>query len=249
MATVRTDDRHYAAIAAALRETTGSAATYRPEDMAAAVAQACGEAQKAAWDTFWDEFQTKGARISYDSGFYGPGWTDVNFVPKYDIQPLDISYMFAESQITDLAGILQRQGVLLDTSKASSFGYAFFRSTITHVPRIDTRGASAPSALGSIFYLATKLETIDELVLKEDGSQTFSNAFTSCSALKNLRITGCIGQNITFTGVPLSHDSLLSVLNALKPGVSGKVYLGSSNTAKLTEAEKAIATEKGWSLV
>ena len=51
----------------------------------------------------------------------------------------------------------------------------------------------------------------------------------------------------------VSMEELNSIINALKDySGSGKTYtctLGATNLAKLTDAEKAIATEKGWTLV
>ena len=50
----------------------------------------------------------------------------------------------------------------------------------------------------------------------------------------------------------LTVASLLSVLNALADlkgtGLSRKITLGSRNTSKLTAAQLAIATDKGWTL-
>ena len=52
----------------------------------------------------------------------------------------------------------------------------------------------------------------------------------------------------------LSHDSLMSIINALQDkttdtsGTSWVVTLGTENLAKLSDSQKAIATQKGWSL-
>ena len=50
---------------------------------------------------------------------------------------------------------------------------------------------------------------------------------------------------------PLTVDSLVSVLNALQQLDEGTSYtctIGSTNLAKLTDEQKAIATNKGWTL-
>jgi hypothetical protein len=77
--------------------------------------------------------------------------------------------------------------------------------------------------------------------------------FYKCSSLENLTIIGQIkisGLSVQYS--PLSHDSLMSIINALadKTGVSGtfKVTLGATNLAKLTADEIAIAEGKGWTL-
>ena len=81
-----------------------------------------------------------------------------------------------------------------------------------------------------------------------------SDAFDGSSALKDIIIEGEISYNgVNFVvSTKLTHDSLMSIINHLKD-FSGTTTtmtctLGATNLAKLTDAEKAIATEKGWSL-
>lgn len=96
-------------------------------------------------------------------------------------------------------------------------------------------------------------ESLVSLRLKISGNKTFNaNTFTGCEALTNLTIIGTIESN-NFNvqwSENLTHDSLLSILNALvdKTGVSGTwtVTLGATNIAKLTADEQKIAENKGW---
>ena len=47
----------------------------------------------------------------------------------------------------------------------------------------------------------------------------------------------------------LTHDSIMVVINGLQTvTTTQRLALGSKNLAKLTEAEKKIATDKGWTL-
>ena len=86
-----------------------------------------------------------------------------------------------------------------------------------------------------------------------DNNKTFNaNTFGGCEDLTDLTIIGTINDN-NFNvqwSENLTHDSLLSVINALvdKTGVSGTwtVTLGDVNIAKLTDAEQNIAINKGW---
>ena len=63
-------------------------------------------------------------------------------------------------------------------------------------------------------------------------------------------VLNCNGMNVS--ACPLTKDSLLSLLAILKDnsstGTKYTITLGATNLAKLTDEEKAIATEKGWSL-
>lgn len=86
-----------------------------------------------------------------------------------------------------------------------------------------------------------------------------SSWFSGCYKLENLQF----GYNIKYSfslsnSSKLSVDSLLSVLNGLYDYVGkgesvpsssyGKLTLGSTNLAKLSDGQKAIATAKGWTL-
>ena len=47
----------------------------------------------------------------------------------------------------------------------------------------------------------------------------------------------------------LTHDSIMVVINGLQTvTTTQKLTLGTENLAKLTEADKKIATDKGWTL-
>ena len=92
---------------------------------------------------------------------------------------------------------------------------------------------------------------IRKLVVNENTTYTAS-AFAAATKLEELNFEGVIGQSgldvSPCTNLP--HDSLMSIINALQTKTSGTwtVTLGTSNLAKLTDAEKAIATQKGWTL-
>lgn len=59
------------------------------------------------YDTFWDEFQLKGARKDYWGAFSGAGWTDTIFNPKYPLDKVGTShnYMFMNTGITSISQI------------------------------------------------------------------------------------------------------------------------------------------------
>lgn len=46
----------------------------------------------------------------------------------------------------------------------------------------------------------------------------------------------------------LTHDSLMIIINGLQTVTGKTLTLGTENIAKLTDAEKQIATDKGWTL-
>lgn len=74
--------------------------------------------------------------------------------------------------------------------------------------------------------------------------------FQDCDNLTNLKV-GKITVSFKFNNCgSLSHESLLNIISALAETSSAlTLTIGSKNIAKLTEAEIAIATEKGWTVV
>lgn len=171
--------------------------------------------KKAEYDAFWDEY------LKDHSGqfmFAGEGWERENCKPPRGtvIQPTYPYMMFAGNRMGDLVTWAEENEITIDFSKARSVNYLFYKSSlgrITHVGEINTTNAS------SIMYTFQneQLHTIDHLILKDDGSQTFTQPFGGAYALENITISGVIGQN----GFELRHctkltvKSLRSVLKAL----------------------------------
>ena len=205
--------------------------------------------QQSEYDRFWDIYQDNGKRDGYRYGFAGNGWTEEIFKPKYDLKPYDANGMFRGSYIVNLKERLETCGVVLDLSECVSFSDGFNSCPKLKVlPKLD--GSAMPGTT-NMCYNCTELETIEELKCAEKTG--FNNTFYKCSKLTNMIVTGVIGQNglDLHWSTKLTHDSLMSIINALQTKTSGTwtVTLGSENLAKLTDAEKAIATQKGWSLV
>ena len=197
---------------------------------------------------FWDAFQDGGNMKNYSYAFANRRFNDDTFKPKYDIRPTNAQYIFYGSAITDIAQKLKECGVVLDTSQATNLDYGFYYAKGT-IPVIDTR--SCEQLL--VTFCGNTYHTIEKLILKDDGSQTFPSTFSDAIELRNIVIEGCIGKSISFGHCPyITNNSLMSIINALKncSGTAAKptLTLGTINLPKLTDAEKAIATEKGWTL-
>ena len=108
------------------------------------------------------------------------------------------------------------------------------------------------------------------------NAKDIANCFNRCSQLTSLTLPDGFGQNAkdfygcfnscssltTITGNPnfkvgfslssspnLTHDSLMVVINGLQTVTSAQTLtLGATNLAKLTDEEKKVATDKGWTL-
>ncbi len=224
-------------------------------------AQGLEEGKQAEHEAFWENVLDKDMNAC-GSRFAGRSWNDYTFRPTKDIKPTGTcANMFNACAITDLVGILRSCGVQLDVSGCSGrvdsmFGYSPY---LTTVPFLDVRNSTrnGTSELSAMFDTCPKLHTIEGIYLKEDGTTGWgSSAFYGCSALENLTLYGTIGRNglnVSWS-TKLTHDSLMSIINALADysedtsGTAWAVTLGAANLAKLTDAEKAIATQRGWTL-
>ena len=222
--------------------------------------------QKFEHDRFWDTFQQYGSRTNYSwDNTAGCGhlhylyWSMNNFYPKYDIKPTKMNGMFYywtrvyHPNVTDwdLAKRLKDCGVVLDTSALTNITDILSYNGFTHIPFMDFTNATACGVIGPFEY-CEKLVTIDGIRMAE--TTPINRYFVRCFELVNCPIEGVIGQNglnVSWS-TKLSHDSLMSIINALKDysgsGTTHTVTLGTANLAKLTSAEKAIATQKGWTL-
>lgn len=179
--------------------------------------------QKSEYDRFWDNGQNYGNPSGYQNLFSGAMWNNATFKPKYDIilPPFSTAYMmFRNCEVKgDLVEILKNCNVKLDFSKCDNMQYTFNNTQFTRIGIIDL---SSCRYLQSTFQANTTLETIDEIILKSNGSQDLSNSFGQCTALKNIKFSGVIGSNINFQWSPLNKASIESVVSALLKTATGK---------------------------
>ena len=202
------------------------------------------------YDRFWDSFQNNGTRDGYQYGFAGRGWSDETFKPRYDIIPVsNVSYMFSTCYITDLEKALN--GVKLSFSRITVGSHVFaYCLYLTVVPEIDITTAQY-STLSNWFDGATALTTIRKIKVKEDT--TYTNAFNNCTKLANITFDGVIGTDINLQHSPLTKTSMKNIISCLKDysstGGTHTLTLKADRENMLTDAEKAVATNKGWTLV
>ena len=214
------------------------------------------QGRNAEWSEFWEDFQRGGKKTDYSNTF--TYWTDRIFKPKYDIKPsAQANSMFYKSTIGgDLQAKLESYGVVLDFSNTTRLHMVFQDANFKRIGVVDASKANYDDwALGNTFYNCQSLKTIDKFIVSEN-TKRFQQTFHYCTALENIIFEGVItkqGLNLSHS-TKLTHDSLMSVLNCLKDysedtsGTAHSLTLGSTNLAKLTDAEKAIATNKGWTL-
>ena len=213
--------------------------------------------KQARDDRFWNIFQKNGVRRNYNSGF--AYWYGELFEPKYDLIANNSSNMFYHfnnwltTEPINFIELCSRLNIKMDFSGvASTAAYMFYSAKISHLPEIDLSNAMNLSYA----FNGSKISYIEKLKLSNSQAQTFSYTFNNCSALKHCIFEGTIAQNgfNVSSCVELDYESLLSILDCLGNktddigGTEWVVTLGATNLSKLTDAEKASATQKGWTL-
>ncbi len=171
------------------------------------------------WSEFWDDLQENGKRSGYDYAFYGGGWTDQNFKPKYDICTNgNIVRGFYSCKITDLAGILESQGLKFDVSKSANVEALFAGSSITHIPEIKT--SSSCKGYSATFSGCGELVKIDKLYFHE--SMTVGVSFNNCNKLTDITIDGIISVSFDAQHSPLNTKSIVSIVEHLSDNATDK---------------------------
>ncbi len=211
-------------IADAIREKTGSKDKIKPSQFASEIDNVFDAGSASNNKNFWDVLQNKGGSANYYYAFAYGRFTDKNFNPVHDIVCASGStpgqHLFTASHgITDV-----KVPVYANTKNANS-----------------------------AFYTCLNLKTIPLFYVYK--TTTLTTCFSDCPALENLTMGGEIGQNIKVSDcTKLTHKSLMSISQHLydyaSAGESGTYTftMGSANQKKLTEAELAEITQKGWSV-
>lgn len=158
---------------------------------------------------------------------------------------------------------------LLNTSNVTSVSGLFFGcNSLTTIPQLDT---SKVTNMKSMFFNCNKLTTIPLLDISNITSMyqmfwgcislqtvpafdcsnvtNMNNIFYSCSSLKAILMTN-IGVSLDISASTLfERTDLVTILNNLKTVTTTQTLkMGATNLAKLTDEDKAIATNKGWTL-
>lgn len=162
---------------------------------------------------------------------------------------------FDTSNVKNMTQMFQQCSSLLSldissftTSKLISMQYMFYNCTSLgslNLSNFDIRNITNTS---SVFYRCIELKIIQGIL----DMQNVTNAgdmFTSCSALEEVHIHNLMVNLNLSSCTKLTHDCLVELINNLQTVTSTKTLtLGSTNLAKLTDAEKQVATNKGWTL-
>lgn len=133
----------------------------------------------------------------------------------------------------------------MNTSNVTTMYKMFYNcNKLVTVPLYDT---SKVTNMQEMFYLNYDLETVPAFDCTNVTNMQYM--FTNCRNLKSILMTN-IGTTLEISdSTRFEREDLLIILNNLKTVTSTKtLYMGATNLAKLTDEDKLIATNKGWTL-
>lgn len=164
----------------------------------------------------------------------------------------EIPQIFDFSDVTDMKYMFQYCSNLttlpeMDTSKVTTMENMFRNCTsLINISKIDT---SNVTSMRYMFANCPSLTTVPEMDVSNVADINY--IFSYSPSLTDLG--GFIGLKLSLDLSDcsnLTHDSLMNIINKVAEvtASSRRLSLGSTNLAKLTDEEKAVATAKGWTL-
>lgn len=266
MAIVTTDDRHYNAIADAIRDNLEATEKYDPAHMAQGVQQACshqfdlgyaggnedgylagydsgmGEGLEAGRLNGIEDGKTEAYHTFWDAFQDGGKRTDYTgeFGKKYwddtTFKPKYNIVVVGSANQTFYNCAAMVFPVELDTSACTNMNYFFCKSNFKSLPEIDARGIGSSAKISYFLYNCPNLESIERVFLH---GGTMSNCFGYLPKLVEVRFDGHFVSDLDMTDSPLSRASLESTVAALSPTATGlsAVFNKTAVEAAFTEEE------------
>ena len=159
------------------------------------------------------------------------------------------SYHFGH--LTSLSGTWHNCGYLTNVPHFNTEYVTDFTSTwcncvnLLTIPPLNFKSATNISQCFSGCHSLTSLPYMNLASVTDT-----TNAWYGCDNLTTLGGFGAISANFDLATSPnLTVESIMNVINQAATVTGNKIMtLGSENLAKLTDAQKAVATNKGWTL-
>lgn len=207
---------------------------------------------KSEFDKFWDGLQNYGNRKNYDKGFQY--WGAEYIKPKYKVVPTgQASYMFADNP--NLKAILAEDFDLSSVAQATAWNNGVYGlcngcSSLEYVEDINIQ---PNKYFGYMFANCKKLKEIR--IVRANENTSFDGTFYECRDLEEVWFEGVIADKSRLTlhfSSKLKKECVLDMFEHLKDfsetGETAKVGLHPNVISNLADAEKAIATQKGWTI-
>ena len=150
------------------------------------------------------------------------------------------------SKVTDMRNMFSYSHYVsipqLNTSKVTNMANMF--DSCSYIETIPLLNTSSVTNMQGMFSYCARLNSVP--ALDADKVTTMNYIFSGCKNLKSILMTN-IGVKLDISAsTKFERSDLLTILNNLKTVTSATTLtMGSTNLAKLTDEDKAIATNKG----
>lgn len=143
-----------------------------------------------------------------------------------------------------------------NTSKVTNMEWVFVRCASLTSLDLSNWDTSQVTIMNNFFNSCTSLTSLDISGWNTSKVHGMKNMLNNCVSLETLKCDNLILPNIELGNIglvystKLSVDSIVGLLNALPQSDKGYSFqIGSDNIGKLSDEQKAIATDKGWTLI
>ena len=121
--------------------------------------------------------------------------------------------------------------------------------SLTSIPQLDTSAVTNMSNMFGYCYSLTSIPQLNTSAVTNMSSM-FNNCYSLTTITLDNTVTGWSGYAISLSNCSLSHTAIVKFFNSLPTITSAKAITLTRNpgVSELTDAEKAIATERGWTL-
>ena len=197
------------------------------------------------------------------SGFNTSQVTDMSnmFYSCSSLTTLDLSG-FNTSQVTDMSNMFNYCTSLnsldvshFDTSNVTDMAFMFYYCLSLNSLDVSHFDTSNVTTMYSMFSDCSSLTSLDVSHFDASNVTDMYNMFYRCMSLETIKCDGLQLPNIDLSSIgldksPLTVDSIVGLLNALPQSTNNYSFqIGQTNIDKLSDDQKAIATNKGWTLV
>lgn len=165
------------------------------------------------------------------------------------VPPLDTSRVTDMTEMFNTCNSLSSVG-FLDTSSVTNMSKMFnFCQNLITIPQLDTSNVTNMNNMFASCYALSVIPPMDTTNVTD-----MENMFLRCRSLHSILFDSAVsdweGCDLSFIDCSMMHTDIIAFFNSLPTITSSKTITltGNPGANDLTDAEKAIATEKGWTL-
>lgn len=237
MANKKYEETDIQAIAAAIKEKTGSEEPLYVRDMASGVGEVFEAGKQAEYDEFWDALTANKTKKNFTRAFQETDFGGKRFPDGVTIKNCNLMfYNYYGTELPsniDLSNVEQRY---LDYQGGDSLATYQTFTWATKLKKIYDLKLGAPIRYAQTFSHCRELVTI-EMPIKIREDTTVADVFIECNKLVDITFEGVIAPSLDIHWSPLSAASLKNIIKHLKDYAPGD----EANHFKYTLTVKASA--------